>query len=71
MLMTTTVPALDARAAAQTSPAPELRARRAAVPPRLDGILDDELWSGEPFSLDRWVSYNPLRGEAEQQRTRV
>jgi hypothetical protein len=58
-------------AAAQTSARQELRARRAATPPKLDGILDDEVWSGAPLQLDQWMSYNPLRGEPEQQRTNV
>src|SRR4030095_7383130 len=49
----------------------DLRARLAAVPPKIDGVLDDELWSGEPLPLDKWMSYNPLRGEPEQQRTSV
>ena len=50
---------------------PELRAHHAAVPPKLDGVLDDQLWSLPPVEADNWVSYNPLRGEPQQQRTRV
>ena len=57
-------------AAAQDLP-PELRARRATVRPVLDGMLDDELWSGAPLPADAWVSYNPLRGEPAQQQTVV
>ena len=49
----------------------ELRARRATVPPVLDGVLDDELWSGAPMPMGTWASYNPLRGEPAQQRTHV
>jgi hypothetical protein len=41
------------------------------VPPKLDGRLDDQVWSGPPLPAENWVSYNPLRGEPEQQRTRV
>jgi hypothetical protein len=52
-------------------PRPALRAQRAVEPPRLDGVLDDQLWSLPPLPADDWVSYNPLRGEAAQQRTRV
>lgn len=48
-----------------------LRARLATTPPRIDGVLDDELWSAAPLQLDRWMSYNPLRGEPERQRTDV
>ena len=62
---------LPATGLAQTPAREDLRARRATVPPRIDGVLDDELWSDEPLALDRWMSYNPLRGEPEQQRTRV
>jgi hypothetical protein len=62
---------LPAPAPAQTAGPEELRARRATVPPKIDGLLDDELWSTEPLQLDRWMSYNPLRGEPEQQQTKV
>ncbi|MGE3404286.1 MAG: DUF5916 domain-containing protein [Vicinamibacterales bacterium] len=57
-------------AAAQTA-APELRALRATVAPRLDGVLDDAAWTGQPVGPEQWVSYNPLRGEPGQLRTRV
>ena len=56
---------------AQTAGSEELRARRATVAPKIDGLLDDELWSTEPLQLDPWMSYNPLRGEPEQQQTKV
>jgi Domain of unknown function (DUF5916)/Carbohydrate family 9 binding domain-like len=62
---------LPATVLAQTPAREDLRARRATVPPKIDGVLDDELWSDEPLALDRWMSYNPLRGEPEQQRTTV
>jgi hypothetical protein len=58
-------------APAQAQTREDLRARRATVPPKIDGVLDDELWSSDPLPLDRWMSYNPLRGEPEQQRTSV
>jgi hypothetical protein len=57
-------------AAAQDQPT-EVRARRAPVAPVLDGVLDDEVWSGEPVPAGTWVSYNPLRGEPAQQQTDV
>ena len=41
------------------------------VAPKLDGRLDDQVWLGAPLAAENWVSYNPLRGEPEQQRTRV
>jgi hypothetical protein len=50
---------------------PELRAHRASVPPKLDGVLDDQLWTLPPVPAEAWVSYNPLRGEPQQQRTVV
>jgi len=59
-------------ASAQTAPAGrEVRPVRATVAPKLDGRLDDAVWSGAPLPAENWVSYNPLRGEPEQQRTRV
>lgn len=61
---------LPAGAAAQ-NPSPEVRARRALVAPVLDGVLDDEVWSGAPVPTGTWVSYNPLRGERAQQQTDV
>ena len=62
---------LPATGLAQTPAREDLHARRATVPPKIDGVLDDELWSDEPLALDRWMTYYPLRGEPEQQRTRV
>lgn len=56
---------------AQGNPQVELPTQRISVPPRVDGILDDEAWSGPSLPLDVWVSYNPLRGERAQQQTKV
>ena len=50
---------------------PELRAVRADVAPKMDGLLDDVAWSGQPVGSENWVSYNPLRGEPAAMRTRV
>jgi hypothetical protein len=50
---------------------PELRASRVAVPPKIDGVLDDVAWGGDPLALGPWISYNPLRGEASPDRTDV
>ena len=55
----------------QAASPPELAARRLVNPPTLDGILDDEAWSGEPLSLNQWMSYNPMRGEAAAEQTHV
>jgi hypothetical protein len=56
---------------AQDNSAPELRASHATVPPKIDGILDDAVWSGDALPMDKWVSYNPMRGEPALQRTSV
>src|SRR5205085_1129699 len=56
---------------AQDSSRIELRATRTAVAPKLDGILDDEAWSGAPLPLATWMSYNPIRGERAAQQTSV
>ena len=69
LLLHALVPATAALA--QTPDGEGLRARRALVPPRIDGVLDDDVWAAEPLPLERWMSYNPLRGEPEQQRTSV
>ena len=44
------------------SPA-EYRVPRAAEPPKLDGILDDQVWTQTPMPTGQWVSYNPNRGD--------
>ncbi|HXE81340.1 MAG TPA: DUF5916 domain-containing protein [Vicinamibacterales bacterium] len=59
----------DERAAA--APDVELRATRTAVPPSIDGLLDDEAWRGSPLPLGEWRSYNPLHGDSIPQQTRV
>jgi hypothetical protein len=64
--------ALGQQTVAPQSDAPrDLRARRVTTPPRLDGVLDDEAWSGGPQTLDPWMSYNPLRGQSELLQTQV
>jgi hypothetical protein len=70
-LICAAVPFTEVPAAAQTPVAEAQRAHRATTPPKIDGLLDDELWSREAVPTDRWMSYNPLRGEPEQERTRV
>src|SRR5437762_1516194 len=60
-----------ASANAQAVTRPELHAVRATTPPKVDGVLDDAAWAHEPYPLEPWVSYNPLRGEPEKQRTSV
>ena len=38
---------------------------RAPVPPKIDGVLDDEAWKVAPLPMtfDQWKSYNPVRGD--------
>ena len=42
---------------------PEYRVPRAAAPPKLDGILDDQVWTQAPMPTGQWVSYTPNRGD--------
>ena len=53
--------------------AQEFRIARTPEPPRIDGVLDDDVWTQAPLALGEWVSYNPLRGDKmpPQQRTDV
>jgi hypothetical protein len=43
----------------------EFVVERAAQPPRIDGLLDDAVWSHAPLAIppDGWVSYQPVRGD--------
>src|SRR5438270_268663 len=42
----------------------ELHVNRAAQPPKIDGVLDDQAWQQQsPLPLGDWISYNPLRGD--------
>src|SRR5215831_10184784 len=49
----------------------EFKIARAVEPPKIDGILNDEVWNREPLPLGEWVAYNPLRGGRADQRTEV
>jgi len=60
-----------ASANAQGVTSQELHAVRATTSPKVDGVLDDAAWAHEPYPLEPWVSYNPLRGEPAKQRTSV
>lgn len=44
-------------------PPAEYHVPRAAQPPKLDGILDDQAWTQAPMPTGQWVSYNPSRGD--------
>jgi hypothetical protein len=41
----------------------EYRVPRASQPPKLDGVLDDQVWTEPPMPTGQWVSYNPNRGD--------
>jgi len=41
----------------------DYRVPRTAVPPAIDGVLDDEVWKQAPMPSGDWVSYSPLRGD--------
>jgi transcriptional regulator len=44
---------------------------RAATPPRIDALLEDEAWQGRALSLGEWLTDNPLNGEKLAQTTEV
>jgi hypothetical protein len=52
---------LGADALAQS--APEFQVTRTAEPPKIDGVLDDEVWLRAPLATGDWASYNPVRGD--------
>jgi hypothetical protein len=52
---------LDGALRAQTQP--DFQVARAAQPPVIDGLLEDEVWKREPLPLGEWLSYNPNRGD--------
>ena len=63
--------AMPSRLLAQGVDKADLRPVRIGTPPKIDGILDDEAWTGDPLPLDTWMSYNPMRGEAAAEKTQV
>jgi hypothetical protein len=50
---------------------PELHAVRTSQPPKIDGILNDDVWQQAPLPMGDWSAYNPLRGGTTDQRTEV
>ena len=58
-------------AADDAAVAAPMRAMRLSKPPVIDGILDDEAWTGAPLPAGTWLSYNPLHGEQAPQQTTV
>ena len=51
--------------AAFAQTADDIPISRAAAPPTIDGVLDDEAWKVAPLPMtfDQWKSYNPVRGD--------
>src|SRR5436190_3906599 len=49
----------------------EFKILRTSEPPKIDGVLSDEVWKQEALLLGEWVSYNPLRGGRSEFRTDV
>jgi len=52
----------------------DITIERAAQPPKIDGVLDDEVWAKvAPLPANDWVSYQPVRGDkmADSYRTEV
>jgi hypothetical protein len=70
-------PAAQAIVAPPNAPAaprerPQLTAVRIVQAPVVDGVLDDQAWTGDALPTDGgWRSYNPLRGDAIPQDTTV
>jgi len=62
---------LSSGAWAEDPDRPSLHVSRAMVPPKIDGVLDDEAWLGDPLPTGTWLSYQPLRGDAGPERTEV
>lgn len=57
--------------AASAQERPRIESLRIATPPRIDGLLDDEAWHGQPLPLSEWLTYNPLSGDKLVQQTEV
>lgn len=50
---------------------PEIHPSRVEEPPRIDGILNEDVWKQAPLELGEWVSYNPIHGNRVELRTEV
>src|SRR5688572_10933754 len=64
-ILTTAVVCLFLSGTALAQTQGEYRVSRTAVPPKIDGVLDDTAWeSVTPMPTGQWKSYNPNRGDA-------
>ena len=50
---------------------PEFAVSRTTQAPKIDGVLDDEVWNASPLTLGDWLSYNPLYGQVMSNATEV
>jgi hypothetical protein len=50
---------------------PEFKVKRTEKPPVIDGILNDDAWNILPLPTSSWLSYDPLYGQPQEQRTEV
>jgi len=41
----------------------DIHVERAAQPPKIDGVLDDEVWRRAPLPATDWAAYQPVRGD--------
>jgi hypothetical protein len=50
--------------AAHAQERPAFRVAKTSTPPKMDGVLDDDVWQREaPLAVGEWLSYNPNRGD--------
>ena len=63
LLSALSVFAMKGEAGAQV--AADVTVERTTAPPKMDGILDDEVWKRAPLAMPAggWVSYDPVRGD--------
>src|SRR5437016_1574223 len=62
---------LTIAAPAMAQERPQFLVHRAAKPPIIDGSLEDEAWNGSELPVGDFISYDPLYGEKQKQRTEV
>lgn len=60
---TITVLVLSLAGALEAQTQSDFQVTRAAQPPVIDGVLEDEVWKREALPLGEWLSYNPNRGD--------
>ena len=50
---------------------PDFNITRAEKPPVIDGNLNDDAWKVDPLPTTDWLSYDPLYGQKQAQKTEV